>query len=109
MYKRQVLLCFFSSMLITNDVALITFVPFAIGVLGLTGQQELLIPVVVLQTVDVYKRQPSYRTTPTPRLSAFGSSIARRCPGEFTQFFTAVLATSSAVTLVNTVKLQLNP
>ncbi|RGB67857.1 SLC13 family permease [Provencibacterium massiliense] len=46
-----VLLCFFSSMLITNDVALITFVPFAIGVLGLTGQQELLIPVVVLQTV----------------------------------------------------------
>ena len=39
------------SMLITNDVALITFVPFAILLLNLTGQQQLLIPVVVLQTL----------------------------------------------------------
>lgn len=46
-----VALCFFSSMLITNDVALITFVPFAIMVLKLAGQEEMMIPVVVLQTV----------------------------------------------------------
>ncbi len=46
-----VLLCFFSSMLITNDVALITFVPFAVLVLTLTGQSERLIYVIVLQTV----------------------------------------------------------
>lgn len=46
-----VMLCFFGSMFITNDVALITFVPFAIMVLKLAGQGELIIPVAVLQTV----------------------------------------------------------
>lgn len=46
-----VALCFFSAMLITNDVALLTFVPFAILILNLAGQQGLLIPVVVLQTI----------------------------------------------------------
>ena len=46
-----VMLCFFLSMVITNDVALITFVPFAIVALEKSGQQRLLIPVVVLQTV----------------------------------------------------------
>lgn len=45
-----VLLCFFSAMLITNDVALLTFVPFAIVVLGMIGHSEALIRVVVLQT-----------------------------------------------------------
>ena len=44
-------LCFFSSMLITNDVALLTFVPFAVVVLGLAGRRQELIRVVVLQTV----------------------------------------------------------
>ena len=46
-----VLLPFFASMLVTNDVALITFVPFAILVLRTIGREELLIRVVVLQTV----------------------------------------------------------
>ncbi len=49
-----VMLCFFFSMLITNDVALITFVPFAFIILGLLGEEverKLIIPVVVLQTV----------------------------------------------------------
>ena len=46
-----VLMSFFSSMLITNDVALMTFVPFAIVLLGMTGRQKDLIFVVVLQTV----------------------------------------------------------
>ena len=46
-----VLLPFFTSMLVTNDVSLITFVPFAILVLRIIGRQEYLIPVVVLQTV----------------------------------------------------------
>lgn len=48
-----VLLCFFFSMIITNDVALITFVPFTFTVLGMLGQQareRYIIPVVVLQT-----------------------------------------------------------
>ena len=46
-----VCLCFFSSMLITNDVALLTFVPFAVVVLGMAGRRQELIRVVVLQTV----------------------------------------------------------
>ena len=46
-----VLLCFFSAMLITNDVALLTFVPFAVVVLGMTDRKKDLIHVVVLQTV----------------------------------------------------------
>ena len=51
LYAALVLLCFFSSMLITNDVALITFVPFAITVLRMAGLEHRMIPVVVLQTV----------------------------------------------------------
>ena len=41
---------FFSSMLITNDVALLTFVPFTLVLLGLTGRGQDVILVVVLQT-----------------------------------------------------------
>ncbi len=44
------LVCFFSSALITNDVALITFVPLAILVLG-TQDQRRLIYVIVVQTL----------------------------------------------------------
>ena len=52
-YMSQILvfLCFFLSMLMTNDVALITFVPFAILALKRCGQEKLTIPVVVLQTI----------------------------------------------------------
>ena len=49
-----VLLCFFSGMAVTNDVALITFVPFTFIVLDLIGaeaRKQLLVPVVTLQTV----------------------------------------------------------
>ncbi|MBP3633898.1 MAG: anion permease [Oscillospiraceae bacterium] len=46
-----VMLCFFSSMLITNDVALITFVPFTFIVLQMIGAQKLAVPVVVMQTI----------------------------------------------------------
>lgn len=44
-------LCFFSPMFFTNDVALLTFVPFAIVVLGMTGRRQDLIRIIVLQTV----------------------------------------------------------
>ena len=47
-------LCFFSSMIITNDVALITFVPFTIvtfRMLGRKTEDELLVPIVVMQTL----------------------------------------------------------
>lgn len=48
------MLCFISSMVMTNDVALITFVPFTFIVLGLVGKSEKerhMIPIVVMQTV----------------------------------------------------------
>ncbi len=46
-----VLLCFFSSMLITNDVALITFVPLTVIAFEQTGDCKLLPMTVVLQTI----------------------------------------------------------
>ena len=46
-----VMACFFSAMAITNDVALITFVPFALETLRMAKLEESIVPVVVLQTV----------------------------------------------------------
>ena len=46
-----VLLCFFSSMFITNDVALITFVPIGIVTLKMAGLDEMIVTVAALQTV----------------------------------------------------------
>ena len=46
-----VFLCFFFSMLITNDVALLTFVPFTVMVLESCDQQKAMIPTIILQTV----------------------------------------------------------
>lgn len=51
LYSVLILLCFISSMLITNDVALITFVPFAVMMLKKCKHEEMLIPIIVLQTV----------------------------------------------------------
>lgn len=45
------MLCFFSSMIITNDVVLITFVPLAITVLTLSGNKKYIIYTLVLQTI----------------------------------------------------------
>lgn len=44
-------LCFFSSMVITNDIALITFVPLAVTVLNICHKNKLIIYTVVLQTI----------------------------------------------------------
>lgn len=43
--------CFFTSMFITNDVALITFVPLSVLLLGREQDEKLLMLVVVLQTI----------------------------------------------------------
>ncbi len=45
------LLCFFSSMIITNDVALITFVPFTVTALKLSSKMDKLIWIVTIETV----------------------------------------------------------
>lgn len=46
-----VLLPFFCSMLVTNDVALIVFVPFTLALLAGLGCEGSMVPVIVLQTV----------------------------------------------------------
>lgn len=46
-----VVMCFFFAMLITNDVALITLVPFAIEVLSMCKQKKHIIDTVVLMTI----------------------------------------------------------
>ena len=51
LYLVLVFLCFFTAMWITNDVALLTFVPFTILVLKLADLQREMIPVIVLQTI----------------------------------------------------------
>ena len=45
------LLCFFSSMVITNDVALITFIPFTVTALKLSGKTNKLIWIVTVETI----------------------------------------------------------
>jgi len=51
LYLLLIYLCFFSSMFLTNDVALITFVPFAIMLLPMVNKTDKLIIIVVLQTI----------------------------------------------------------
>lgn len=46
-----VFLCFFSSMLITNDVALITFVPLALLILNMAKMQNSLCYIIMLMTI----------------------------------------------------------
>ena len=46
-----VFLPFVTSMVVTNDVALITFVPFGLLVLRMAGQERQVVPLVVLQTL----------------------------------------------------------
>ena len=46
-----VLLCFFCSMLITNDVTLITFVPFTLLVFRMVHREERVLKIVVLETI----------------------------------------------------------
>ena len=46
-----VFLPFVTSMVVTNDVAIITFVPFGLLVLRMAGQERQVVPLVVLQTL----------------------------------------------------------
>jgi len=46
-----VFVCFFSSMLITNDVSLITFVPFSIMILEKIKKEKLLIIIIIMETI----------------------------------------------------------
>ena len=56
-----VALTFFSAMFITNDVALVTFVPFAVAVLIMAGQEDKTILVV---TLDDHRRERGQHAHP---------------------------------------------
>src|SRR5699024_355571 len=47
----MVLLCFFGSMIITNDVALLTFIPFTVLVFRMSGKEQGILKLVVLETI----------------------------------------------------------
>ena len=51
LYAIMILLCFFSSMIITNDVALITFVPFTILVFRMIDREDRVLKLIVLETI----------------------------------------------------------
>jgi len=51
LYLILVFSCFFFSMLITNDICLLTFVPFSIAALKKIKREDLLILIITLQTV----------------------------------------------------------
>lgn len=51
LFAVLVALCFFSSMLMTNDVALITFVPFSLLTLTLCHQEQSIAFIIILQTI----------------------------------------------------------
>ena len=70
------LICFFASMVITNDVALITFVPLAIAVLSMCRKKELIIYTVVLQTVAA---NLGSMLTPISRIVAMSFCEPRSC------------------------------
>lgn len=51
LYAVMILLCFFCSMVITNDVTLITFVPFTILVFRMIEREDRVLKLVVLETI----------------------------------------------------------
>ena len=74
-----VMLCFFSSMFITNDVALITFVPFTIMTLKLCGKEKYIIYIAGAMI-------PDYRQTEIFKYDLFGQQCNNPhgsgcCPG----------------------------
>ena len=71
-----VFLCFFTSMAITNDVALLTFVPFSLEVLTLAGREEQAVPVVVFQTVAANLGEHGHPPSAIPRTCIFTPSPA---------------------------------
>lgn len=85
--QMLILMCFFTSMIITNDVSLVTFVPFCLTALSLCGQQKWAVLIVVLQTIAVNLGSMATSIGNPQNLYLFstfskglGSSFRRYCP-----------------------------
>lgn len=93
-----ILLCFFSSMLITNDVALITFVPFALFTLKKANREDKMIFVIVLQTVAA---NLGSMLTPTGNpQNLYLYSISEMSFSEFIIFMLPYTAVSLAIIII---------
>lgn len=93
-----ILLCFFSSMLITNDVALITFVPFALFTLKKANREDKMIFVIVLQTVAA---NLGSMLTPTGNpQNLYLYSISEMSFSEFIFFMLPYTAVSLAIIII---------
>lgn len=89
---------FFLSIFITNDVSLITFVPFACLILGFIGRADLAAPVVVLQTLAA--NMGSMLTPFGNPHNLFIYEVFNTPPGEF-------LATTSPFTIFSGILLAI--
>ena len=93
-----VFLCYFSSMAVTNDVALLTFVPFAMLTLQKCGQERLMIPVLALQTIAA--NLGSMLTPIGNPQNLYLYSLAGMSAGEFIGFMLPYTAFSGVLLLV---------
>ena len=77
-----ILLCFFASMLLTNDVALLTFVPLCIGVMQAACPSGTAITVVLMTIAAIWAAwQPRWGT---PRICIYMAGFPWR-PGRFSR------------------------
>lgn len=93
-----IFLCFFCSMFITNDVALITFVPFAVMMLQSCKKEELMIPVIALQTVAANLGSMLTPIGNPQNLYLFG--VSQMGVGEFVRFMLPYTIMSGVLLIV---------
>ena len=93
-----IFLCFFCSMFITNDVALITFVPFAVMMLQSCKKEELMIPVIALQTVAANLGSMLTPIGNPQNLYLFG--VSQMGVGEFVRFMLPYTILSGVLLIV---------
>lgn len=97
-------LCFFTAMLVTNDVALITFVPFAVMILTMAEQKKLLIPVITLQTIAA--NLGSMLTPMGNPQNLYLYSISGMLPGEFLLQMLPLTAASGIMMLLSVLSVK---
>ena len=90
-----IFLPFFTSMAVTNDVALITFVPFALEVLAMAGLRQRAIPIVVMQTIAA-----NLGSMTTPIGNPQNLYLYNRYSLSMGQFFSAMLPLTAASALL---------
>ncbi|MEA4816353.1 MAG: SLC13 family permease [Lachnospiraceae bacterium] len=99
-----VALCFFSSMVITNDIALITFVPFTISVLSKAQKTEYVIKTVVFETIAA--NLGSMLTPMGNPQNLYLFSLSKMDASEFILFMLPLTAVSFAMLMISVLFLK---